>query len=56
MTPVSSCTGAMRLVIDITILLGIPKISPVCIARFSVSTRRPPGAVRELSGALAARE
>jgi len=47
--PLTTCTAAIRLASDIAVLLGMPKISPVWIARLTITMRAPAGAVREPS-------
>lgn len=49
MIPLIACTTSKRLARDMMILLGIPKMSPVWIARFRITRRAPAGAVREPS-------
>ena len=48
-TPLQTCITAIRQASDITALLGIPKMSPVWMARLTITMRVPAGAVREPS-------
>ena len=47
--PVTTWTTAIRLASDIRVLVGMPKISPVWMARLTITMRAPAGAVREPS-------
>src|SRR5260370_29514876 len=47
--PVTACATSIRLASDITVLLGMPKISPVWMARLAITSRAPAGPVRDPS-------